>query len=155
MHLTTSPHADTTSPRPGHHTRLASRPRGRPEPRRRYYFPGLLPDIARRPGRSRREQLVGSLSLADRSGDLILRAICLSNLAAVALPRHDNDAVRFLAPGAKLQVRPSIQQRKSAKPRHVAPVAWQDGRPEDVVVLANEAGELFRPHSAPGTKCCK
>ena len=102
------------------------------------------------------EQLVGSLSVAERSGDLILRAICLSGLTAVAVRRHDSEAVRSLAPRAEAagEVVGAAEEVGQAK-ACLAWLAWQDGRPEDVVVLANEAGELFRPHHAPGTKCCK
>ena len=96
------------------------------------------------------EQSVGSLSLADRSGDLILRANCLSNLVGVALRRHDKDAVRALAPEVEaacevVRLPGEVGVAKAC----LAWLAWQDGRPEDVVVLANEAGELFRPPGGP------
>lgn len=90
------------------------------------------------------EQLVGSLSLADRSGDLILRANCLANLAVVALRRHDKDALGSLAPRAVaatevVRFEGEIDKAKAC----LAWLAWQDGRPEDVVLLADEAGELL------------
>ena len=96
------------------------------------------------------EQSVSSLSLADRSGDLILRANCLSNLVGVALRRHDKDAVHALAPEFEaacevVRLPGEVGVAKAC----LAWLAWQDGRPEDVVVLANEAGELFRPPGGP------
>ena len=97
------------------------------------------------------EQLVGSLSLADRSGDLILRANCLANLAAVALRRHDKDAVRSLAPRAVAATEVVRFEGELGKAKAcLAWLAWQDGRTEDVVMLANEAGELFGPRAQSG-----
>ena len=92
------------------------------------------------------EHSVSSLSVADRSGDLILRAFCLANLAGVALRRHDKEAVRALAPRAEaagevVHVTTVVAAAKAC----LAWLAWQDGRSEDVVALANEAGDVFRP----------
>ena len=103
-----------------------------------------------------KEQLVSSLSLADRSGDLILRAFCLSNLAGVALRRHDKNAVRSLAPRAEaagevVHLTTVVGAAKAC----LAWLAWQDGRSQDIVVLANEAGELFRTPLGLATRACK
>ena len=91
---------------------------------------------------------MSSLSLADRSGDLILRAFCLSILVTVALRRHDKDAVRSLAPEVEAANEAARIPGVVAAKACLAWLAWQDGRPRDVVVLATEAGELFRPPAA-------
>ena len=99
------------------------------------------------------EQTVSSLSLADRSGDLILRAFCLSILVRVALRRHDKDAVRSLAPeveAADEAVRVTRGRRRQSMPR----LAGVAGRP---ATRCSGVGHRSRGtfQAAPATRICK
>ena len=95
------------------------------------------------------EQSVSSLSLADRSGDLILRAFCLSILVRVALRRHDKDAVRSLAPGPRLQVRPPVIPGVVAAKACLAWLAWQDGRPRRCSGVGQRGRGTFQAARGP------
>ena len=90
------------------------------------------------------EYLERSLAMAERIGEVLLRAMSLWALTATALCRHDVEVVRSLAPQAMTagEAAASPGYVGSAK-AYLAWLAWQDGRPQDVVALANEALELL------------
>jgi hypothetical protein len=87
------------------------------------------------------EQLAKSLALADRIGEPLLRDVSLRTLCLVELSRGDVEAVRALLPR-------SLAAAKAAHRRdygHLAGglaiacwLAWQDGRPDEVLRLAAE-----------------
>jgi class 3 adenylate cyclase/tetratricopeptide (TPR) repeat protein len=90
------------------------------------------------------EHLERSLAIAERIGEALMRARGLTFLALTALRRHDVEAVRSLAP----QAVPACEAL--ACPAFVGEamaclswLAWQDGRPGDVVTLADEALEVL------------
>ena len=90
------------------------------------------------------EKLETSLAIVNRIGDVVLRARCLCYLTVTALRRHDVEAARSLAPEA------SVAAEAAGYPEYIAAakatmawVAWRDKRPEDVLVLAGEAWELW------------
>ena len=88
--------------------------------------------------------LRASLAIVDRVGDLVLRARCLCYLNVTALRRHDVETVRSLAPQAmEAALAASYPDYVAAAKASEACVAWQDGRPQDVVALASEALELW------------
>ncbi len=90
------------------------------------------------------EQLRASLTIADRIGDVVLRARCLCYLNVTALRRHDVEAVRSLASEA-------MAAGKDAEyPEYVACaiatnawLAWRDRRYEEVIPLATAALDLW------------
>ena len=99
-----------------------------------------------------REYLERSLAIAERIGEVLLRANSLWALTATALVSHDVEAVRSLAPQvmAAGEAAAALGMVGTAK-AYLAWLAWQDGRPKDVVALADEALELwgttvFAPH---------
>jgi class 3 adenylate cyclase/tetratricopeptide (TPR) repeat protein len=90
------------------------------------------------------EQLRASLAMADRIGDVVLRARCLCYLNVTALRRHDVGAVRSLAPEAM------AAGQDAGYPEYVACamatnawLEWHDQRYEDVVPLASAALDLW------------
>jgi tetratricopeptide (TPR) repeat protein len=90
------------------------------------------------------EALEASLTIVERTGDVVLRARCLCYLNVTALRRHDVEVVHSLS----LQAMEAAQA--ASYPEYVAAakatqawVAWQGGRPEDVVTLAAEALKLW------------
>jgi tetratricopeptide (TPR) repeat protein len=100
------------------------------------------------------EQLEISLGMADRSGDVILRAAALFCLAIAALRRHDVPAVRLLGPRAvaagEVAGWPVFV---SAAKACLAWLAWQDDHPKEVVALAHEAASLWRTALGSLTFC--
>ncbi len=91
---------------------------------------------------------MSALSLAERSGDLILRASTLTLLAIAAIRPHDKSTVRSLAVEAEVASE-FVPSFGGAAKGCLAWLAWQDGRPKDVVVLATEAGEVSRTRRCP------
>jgi class 3 adenylate cyclase len=91
-----------------------------------------------------REYLERSLAIAERIGEVLLRANSLWALTATALVSHDVEAVRSLAPQvmAAGKTAADLGMVGTAK-AYLAWLAWQDGRPKDVVALANEALKLW------------
>ena len=92
------------------------------------------------------EKLEASRAIWERIGDPLFP---LSYLNLAALRRHDVEAVRSLS-GQVLTLAQAPED-----PRHVtlaratmAWVAWRDGRPADVVAIANEALELWEATAA-------
>jgi len=92
-----------------------------------------------------REYLERSLAMAERIGQVFGRAESLWALTLVALDRHDVEALRSLAPqamtaGEAVLGHPDMVGTAKAC---LAWLAWQDGRPQDVITLAGEALELW------------
>ncbi len=90
------------------------------------------------------ERLEMSLAVAERTGDVVLRARALCYLNVAALRRHDVDTVRRLAPEAMAAgAAADYPEYVAAATATLAWVAWQDERFEDVVALGEEALELW------------
>ncbi len=90
------------------------------------------------------EQLGASLAIVNLIGDVVLRARCLCYLCVTALRLHDVEAARFLTSDALTAAEGAGYPEYVAAAKAVmAWVAWRDERPEDVLVLANEALELW------------
>ena len=91
-----------------------------------------------------REHLERSLAMAERITPVRLRAESLFALTLTALFSRDVEAVRSLAPqltaAGEAGTWPEFVGSAKA---YLAWLAWQDGRPQDVVTLANEAAELY------------
>ena len=91
-----------------------------------------------------REHLERSLAMAERIGEIFLRAESLFLLAVTALRRHDVEAVRSLAPQAVTAAEAATSPGFVAGAKAcLAWLAWQDERPGGVVTLTNEAAELW------------
>jgi hypothetical protein len=85
-----------------------------------------------------RERLHASLDIADRVGEVMLHAKALPILAMLALGGHDVAAVRDLTARA---IRAAQAHGEEYSPLAQAPLAWlawQDGRPDDVLRIAAE-----------------
>jgi hypothetical protein len=100
------------------------------------------------------EQLEISLGMADRSGDVILRAAALFCLAITALRRHDVPAVRLLGPQAVAAGEVAgLPVFVAAAKACLAWLAWQDQHPDEVVARADEAALLWRTALGSLTFC--
>jgi class 3 adenylate cyclase/tetratricopeptide (TPR) repeat protein len=96
------------------------------------------------------EVLEGTLARAERVGDAHLRGRCLMALTVAAVRRHDVEALRSLAPRALGDCEANAYGTEAAVCKaSLAWLAWQDGRPDDVVTLATEATELYRTGPGP------
>jgi class 3 adenylate cyclase len=85
------------------------------------------------------EYLKAALAIAERVGEVVLRANALGSLALVGLGRHDVAAVREFAPRAEAAAEAVDHCLKSWATAPLAWLAWQDGRPDDVVAIAQTA----------------
>jgi hypothetical protein len=85
-----------------------------------------------------RHQFTQSLEIADRVGESLLRANSLGSLVVMALSSHDVDTVRDLAPRAIAAAAPLGRNNVPWAMAPLAWLAWQDGRPDDVVRIAAE-----------------
>jgi len=91
-----------------------------------------------------RDELEKSLAMTEHTGDVVLRARCLCYLDVTALRRHDTEVVRSTAPLAlEAAENANYPEYVAAAKAHMAWVAWQDGREQDVLALANEALALW------------
>jgi len=91
-----------------------------------------------------RDQLEKSLAMTERIGDVVLRARCLCYLDVTALRRHETEVVRSTAPLALEAAEAAhYPEYVAAAKAHMAWVAWQDGRDQDLLALANEALALW------------
>ncbi len=88
-----------------------------------------------------REYLASALAIADRVGEVVLRANALGSMALAALARRDVAAVRELTPRAVTAAEEVDTCLRSWASAPLAWLAWQDGRPEDVVAVAAQAAE--------------
>ena len=109
--------------------------------RLRHPVPRLGTVAARRPGRRPRRSEPRPCGSPSVPGRLILRDLALLGLTLTALRRHDTEAVRALLPRTFAALR-----RPAATPAGriagamacAAWLAWQDGRPDEVIRLAAE-----------------
>ena len=96
------------------------------------------------------ERLRSSLEVAERSGDIILRACDLYCLVVAALRRNDNEAVHRIA---HMSVEAGIShgwpEMASAAKGCLAWLAWQEGDGEGVLRVAGEAEDLWRMARGP------
>jgi class 3 adenylate cyclase len=90
-----------------------------------------------------KEESEKALAMAERMGESHLLSPCLLSLTMTALRRHDTEAVRSLIP------RVIAAAEDVGSSGHVAGamtcqawLAWQDGRPDDVIRLSAEIAEL-------------
>jgi class 3 adenylate cyclase/tetratricopeptide (TPR) repeat protein len=84
-----------------------------------------------------------ALSMAERIGEILLLGMSLVGLALIAMRRHDTEAVRSLVPraaaaAAAIGATEYVAGGKACQ----AWLAWQDGRPADVIKLAGEYREI-------------
>ena len=88
------------------------------------------------------EVLTATLALAERIGETLLRDLALLTLALTALRRHDAETVRALLPRAVASAQDTGgifgAGRRAGGLAVAAWLAWQDGRPDEVVRLAAE-----------------
>jgi adenylate cyclase len=86
-----------------------------------------------------------ALNLAERIGETVLLDLALMTLTSIALRRHDTEAVRALLPRAyeaTKKVGAQFDGRIAANMSAAAWLAWQDGRPDEVLRLAAEIESL-------------
>jgi predicted ATPase/class 3 adenylate cyclase len=96
------------------------------------------------------EQLESSLAIGERMGDALLRGASLVVLPLTALRRHDAEAVRQVAPPAVAACEADGYPEWAAMAKgSLAWLAWQDGRPEEVLALADECEELLGTADGP------
>jgi tetratricopeptide (TPR) repeat protein len=86
------------------------------------------------------EELTKALALAERIGEALLRDIALWCLTLTALRRHDTQEVRALLPRAFAAAREAGGDAQGGLAA-AAWLAWQDGRPDEVLRLAAEIEE--------------
>jgi tetratricopeptide (TPR) repeat protein len=87
--------------------------------------------------REARRQLQGAHDMSERMGETFLRAVSLLTLAMTALREHDTEEVRTLLPRAEAAARNAGTPLTGVMACQ-AWLAWQDGRPDDVLRLADE-----------------
>jgi tetratricopeptide (TPR) repeat protein len=90
------------------------------------------------------EELTKALALGERIGETLLRNVAVLTLTLTALRRHDVQAVRDLLPqafAAAKEVGGDIGSRVAGSLAAAAWLAWQDGRPDEVLRLAAEIEE--------------
>jgi tetratricopeptide (TPR) repeat protein len=90
--------------------------------------------------------LTDALEIAERVGEVLLRSNSLGSLVLVALARHDTATVRALAPRAQAAAEAFETSLRSWAIAPLAWLAWQDGRPDDVLAIA-ELTESVAPAS--------
>jgi class 3 adenylate cyclase/tetratricopeptide (TPR) repeat protein len=90
------------------------------------------------------ERLNEALAVADKVGDVVLRARALCYLNVTALRRHDTEYVRDLTPLAL------AAGEVAGYPEYVASakaasswLAWRDQRPDDALAMAGEALDIW------------
>jgi hypothetical protein len=103
-----------------------------------------------------RQHLERSLAMAERIGDVGLRAQDLTWLVLTALRDHNVEAVRSLAPLAIAAGGTAAYADWAALAKaSLAWLAWQDRRPQDVAMLANEAAGLLGAALEPSVTHCQ
>ena len=94
------------------------------------------------------DKLTAALRLAERIGETHLRDLALLTLSLTALRRHDVEAVRALLPqtyAAADQAGGYIGSQITVGFGCAAWLAWQDGRPDEVIRLTAQIQESGRP----------
>ncbi len=94
-----------------------------------------------------------ALNLAERMGETVLRDLALSALTLTAMRRHETQAVRALLPrafAAARDYRAKYHGRIVANMSVAAWLAWQDGRPDEVLRLAAEIESLDLTNAGSG-----
>jgi tetratricopeptide (TPR) repeat protein len=86
------------------------------------------------------EELNRAVILAERVGEALLCNVALSSLTLTALRRHDAQAVRALLPRSVAASKAVRHDFESTRPAE-AWLAWQDGRPDEVLRLTAEIEE--------------
>jgi len=82
------------------------------------------------------DHLQDALEIADRVGEVTLRAEVLGALIRIALGRHDVAAVRDMAPQLVEAARAHEGEYQTWANAPLAWLAWQDGRPSEVTAIA-------------------
>jgi adenylate cyclase len=98
-----------------------------------HWLRGDLPEAA--------ENLQKALAMANRIGESHLRLISQLVLTLTALRRHDTEAVRALCTQA-LEALDEADTRIAIVLTCQSWLAWQDGRPDEVLRLAHRIGEM-------------
>jgi tetratricopeptide (TPR) repeat protein len=87
------------------------------------------------------ENLRQALAMAERIGETVLRQISLIALTLTAVRKHDTEAVRTLSAQA-IEVVGEGDARNTMCMSCQAWLAWQDGRPDEVLRLAAQISEI-------------
>jgi adenylate cyclase len=82
-----------------------------------------------------RERLENALALSDWIGEAVLVSECMVTLGFTAVRRHDTEAVRSLVHRAQAAAGSSLPVEAAAGQVWLA---WQDGRPDEVIALATQ-----------------
>jgi tetratricopeptide (TPR) repeat protein len=97
------------------------------------------------------EQMNKALAMAERIGETFLRGAALLALTLTALRRHDTEEVRALLPRAAAAAGDSVDRIPGITAVQ-AWLAWQDGRPDDVIRLSGRVMELDLTTIAAGAR---
>ena len=97
------------------------------------------------------EQINKALAMAERIGETFLRGTALLALTLTALRRHDTDEVRALLPRAAAAVGDGGYRIPGVTAMQ-AWLAWQDGRPDDVIRLSGQIAGLDLTAIAAGAR---
>ncbi len=98
------------------------------------------------------ERLEQALAMADRIGETFLRDLALLTLTLTALRRHDTEGVRALIPRAAAAT-VDIGDRIAGVTAARAWLAWQDGRPDEVIALAADIAGRDLTTVGSGARC--
>jgi hypothetical protein len=116
------------------------------------YFLGWILAMDRDWAQARR-QFTQSLEIADRVGESILSANSLGGLMMAAVSDHDVGTVRDLAPRAIAAARALGRSHVPWTTAPLAWLAWQEGRPDDVVRIAAEVDAAAEAATEFGNRC--
>jgi hypothetical protein len=97
------------------------------------------------------EQINKALAMAERIGETFLRGTTLLGLTLTALLRHDIGEVRALLPRAAAAIGDNVN-RVPGIIAIQAWLAWQDGRPDEVIRLSGQIAELDLTTIAAGAR---
>ncbi len=102
------------------------------------------------------EQIAKALAMAERIGETFLRGTALLWLTLTAVRRHDIEEVRALLPRAAAAAGAAPAGESGNHVPGVIAVqawlAWQDGRPDDVIRLSGQIAELDLTSIASGAR---
>ena len=97
------------------------------------------------------EQITKALAMADRIGETLLRGTALLWLTLTAVRRHDTEEVRELLPRAAAAEETSCVPGPGIMAVQ-AWLAWQDGRPDEVIRLSGQIAGLDLTAIASGAR---